>query len=124
MLVLRVGRCERRTSLTVNVGCWHALPMGIHATLMLAPGCSPWRPKSEPRLLPVSSRTVGGGADMRRASNRPGRELDLCGDCLNFVPNWLFCRLGEPAPVPRFAFGSRCRRAARPGSQDAAAAGG
>jgi len=37
MLVLRAVRCERRTSLTVNVGCWHALPMGIHATLMLAP---------------------------------------------------------------------------------------
>src|SRR6266566_2584109 len=32
MLVLRV-RCERRTSLTVNGGCWHARPMGIYATL-------------------------------------------------------------------------------------------
>ena len=27
-------------SLTVNANCWHALPMGIPATLMLAPGCS------------------------------------------------------------------------------------
>src|SRR5438552_18817112 len=52
MLVLRAVRCERRTSLTVNVGCWHALPMGIHATLMLAPGCSSWRPKSEPTTSP------------------------------------------------------------------------
>jgi hypothetical protein len=70
MLVLRVGRCERRTSLTVNLGCWHALPMGIHATLMLAPGCSPRRPKSEPRRLPRVVTDGGGGADVRRASNR------------------------------------------------------
>jgi hypothetical protein len=71
MLVLRVVRCERRTSLTVNAGCWHALPMGIHATLMLAPGCSPWRPKSEPTTSPDAVTDGGGGADMRRASNRP-----------------------------------------------------
>ncbi len=70
MLVLRVGRCERRTSLTVNLGCWHALPMGIHATLMLAPGCSPWRPKSEPTTSRDAVTDGGGGADMRRASNR------------------------------------------------------
>src|SRR6516164_5210112 len=62
MLVLRVGRCERRTSLTVNADCWHALPMGVHATLMLAPGCSPWRPKSEPTTSPdAPSRTVAAG---------------------------------------------------------------
>src|SRR5260370_14848074 len=71
MLVLRaVVRCERRTSLTVNAGCWHALPMGIHAALMLAPRCSPWRPKSEPTTSPDAVTDGGGGADMRRASNR------------------------------------------------------
>jgi hypothetical protein len=70
ILVLRVVRCERRTSLTVNANCWHALPMGIHATLMLAPGCSPWRPKSEPTTSPDAVTDGGGGADMRRASNR------------------------------------------------------
>ncbi len=41
--VLRVVRCERRTPLTANVDCWRAWPMGIHATLMLTPRCSPWR---------------------------------------------------------------------------------
>ena len=45
-------------------------PMGIPATFMLAPGCSPWGPQSEP----TTSRDVvtdgGGGADMRRACNR------------------------------------------------------
>ncbi len=66
MLVLRVVRCERRTSLTVNAGCWHALPMGIHATLMLAPGCSQWRPKSEPTTSPDAVTDGGGGADMWR----------------------------------------------------------
>jgi hypothetical protein len=68
--LLRVVRCERRTSLTVNVDCWHVLPMGIHATLMLAPGCSPWRPKSEPTTSPDAVTDGGGGAGMRRASNR------------------------------------------------------
>jgi hypothetical protein len=67
MLVLRVVRSERRTSLTVNVGCWHALPMGIHATLMLAPGCSSWRPKSEPTTSRMPVTDGGGGADMRHA---------------------------------------------------------
>ena len=76
MLVLRVGRYERRTSLTVNLGCWHVLPMGIHATLMLAPGCSPQRPKSEPRRLPRVVTDGGGGADVRRASNRRYLELE------------------------------------------------
>jgi hypothetical protein len=70
MLVLRVGRCERRMSLTVNVSCWHALPMGIYATLMLAPRCSPWRPKSETRRLPRVVTDGDARADMRRASNR------------------------------------------------------
>jgi len=70
MLVLRVVRCERRTSLTVNGGCWHALPMGIHATLMLAPRCSQWRPKPEPTTSPDAATDGDGGADMRRASNR------------------------------------------------------
>ncbi len=70
MLVLTVVRCERRTLLTVNVGCWHALPIGIHATLMLAPGCSPWRPKSEPTTSPDAVTDGGGEAGMRRASNR------------------------------------------------------
>src|SRR5262249_13002146 len=65
MLVLRVVRSERRTSLTVNAGCWHALPMGIHAALMLAPGCS--RPKSEPTTSPDAVTDGGGGADLRRA---------------------------------------------------------
>ena len=68
--VLPVVRCERRTSLTANAGCWHARPMGIHATLMLAPGCSPWRPQSEPTTSPDAVTDGGGGADMRRASNR------------------------------------------------------
>jgi len=45
---LRVVRRELRTSLTANAGCWHARPMGIHATLALAPGCSPLRLRSEP----------------------------------------------------------------------------
>src|SRR5579864_738962 len=62
MLVLRVVRCERRTSLTVNAGCWHALPTGIHATLMLTPGCSPWRPKPEPATSPDAVTDGGGGA--------------------------------------------------------------
>src|SRR5271166_1419730 len=70
MLVLRVVSWECRTSLTVNAGCWHALPMGIHATLMLAPGCSPWRPKSEPTTSPDAVTDGGGGADMRRAHTR------------------------------------------------------
>ena len=38
-----VVHCERQTSLTANACAWHARPMGFPATLMLAPGCSPWR---------------------------------------------------------------------------------
>jgi hypothetical protein len=60
----------RRTSLTANAGCWHARPMGIHATLMLAPGCSPWQPSRSRRLPQMPSRTVAAGADMRRANTR------------------------------------------------------
>jgi hypothetical protein len=52
----------------VDAGCWHALPMGIHATLMLAPGCSPWRPKSGSATSPDTVTDGGGGEDMRRAS--------------------------------------------------------
>jgi hypothetical protein len=69
MLVLRVVRCERHTSLTVNAGCWLALTMGIHATLMLAPECLPWRPKPGPATSRMLSRTVAAGPDLRRASN-------------------------------------------------------
>src|SRR6266516_5027600 len=92
MLVLHVVRCERRTSLTVNAGCWHALPMGIHATPMLAPGCSPWRPKSEPTTSPDAVTDGGGGADVRRASNRRwARATGLVG-CARDA-----CRSGIPA---------------------------
>ena len=45
-LLLSVLRREHRTSLTANLGCWHALPMSISAMLTLAPGCSPWRLRS------------------------------------------------------------------------------
>ncbi len=55
-----------RIPLTVNGGCWHALPMGIHATLMLAPGCSPWRPKSEPTTSPDA--VTDGDGDGRHAA--------------------------------------------------------
>jgi hypothetical protein len=41
--MLRVVRYERQTLPTANAGCWHALPMGIHVALTLAPACSPWR---------------------------------------------------------------------------------
>ena len=44
--------------------------MGIHATLMLAPGCSPWRPKSELTTSPDAVTDGGGGADLRRARTR------------------------------------------------------
>jgi hypothetical protein len=44
--------------------------MGIPATFMLAPGCSPWRPQSEPTTSRDAVTDGGGGADMRRASNR------------------------------------------------------
>ncbi len=52
---------------------WHrrlVSKMGTHVTLMLAPGCSPWRPQSEPTTPPDAVTDGGGGADMRRASNR------------------------------------------------------
>jgi len=77
MLLLPVVRCERRTSLTVNAGCWHALPLGIHATLTV-PGCSPRRPESEPATSPDAVTDGGGGADMRRAisADMRGRGLD------------------------------------------------
>jgi hypothetical protein len=68
---MRVVRSERRTSLTVNVGCWHALPMGIHATLMLAPGCS--RPKSEPTTSPDAVTDGGGGGRPAARRARYGR---------------------------------------------------
>jgi hypothetical protein len=59
--LLRVVRCERRMSLTANVGCWHARRMGIHAALMLAPRWSPRRPQSEPTISRMPSRTVATG---------------------------------------------------------------
>jgi hypothetical protein len=69
--LLRLVRCERQTSLTANASYWHAQPMGIHATPMLAPGCSPWRPQSEPKASsPDAVTDGGGGAEKRRASNR------------------------------------------------------
>jgi hypothetical protein len=65
MLVLRVVRCQRRTLLTVNVGCWHALPMGIHATLVLAPGMLIVAgPESEPTTSPDAVTDGGGGAEL------------------------------------------------------------
>jgi hypothetical protein len=54
---------ERRTSHKADGGCWHALPMGIDATLMLAPGCSPWRPKSETTTSPDAATDGDGGED-------------------------------------------------------------
>src|SRR6266576_2541676 len=93
MLVLRVVRCERRTSLTVNAGCWHALPMGIHATLMLAPGCSPWRPKSEPTTSPDAvTDGDGGGRHAARESSLPiCAPPALSGDAQGTTPNRSIC---------------------------------
>jgi hypothetical protein len=64
--VLRVIRCERRTSLNVNAGCWHARPVGIHGAFVLAPGCSPCRLPSEPTSSRMLSRS-GGRAEMPRS---------------------------------------------------------
>jgi hypothetical protein len=49
--------------------------MGIPATFMLAPGRSPWRPQSEPTTSRDAVTDGGGGADMRRASNRRYRDV-------------------------------------------------
>ena len=67
---VRVAHCERRTSLTASAVCWHA---GQWAS----PLRSCWRQdgrrggRSRNRRLPDDAVTDGGGgADMRRASNR------------------------------------------------------
>jgi hypothetical protein len=41
--MLRVVRREHFTTLTADVGCWHARPLSVSVMLVLAPGCSPWR---------------------------------------------------------------------------------
>jgi hypothetical protein len=82
--------------------------MGIHATLMLAPGCSPWRPKPEPTTSPDAVTDGSGGAHMRRASNRlrgegcVGAHQLRCADQVNLAP---WGRSG--------ACGDGCRRCAR-----------
>jgi hypothetical protein len=45
-------------------------PMGIPATFMLAPGCSPWRLESEPTTSRDAFTDGAGGADMQHESNR------------------------------------------------------
>src|ERR1039457_2149657 len=59
--VTRVIRREHRTSLTANLGCWHARPMSVFATLPLALGCSPWRLRSALAARRLPSRTVATG---------------------------------------------------------------
>src|SRR5260370_34537582 len=59
--VTRVIRREHRTSLTANLGCWHARPMSVSATLTLALGRSPWRLRSALAARRLPSRTVAPG---------------------------------------------------------------
>jgi hypothetical protein len=70
------GRHARRAPFA---GMW---ANGHPATFMLAPGCSPWRPQSEPATSRDAVTDGGGGAGMRRASNRrylnPGFGCPCC----------------------------------------------
>ena len=76
-VLLRVVRCERRTPVTANVNCRRAWPMGIHATLMLTPRCSPGGPRSEPMISSHAVTNGGGEADMRRTNTRHAL-LEVC----------------------------------------------
>lgn len=87
--VTRVIRREHRTSLTANLGCWHARPMSVSATLTPAPGCSPWRLRSALAARRLPSRTVATGptwgtqvsADMARSGALFGVVTRLPGRC-------------------------------------------
>jgi len=68
-VLLPVARCERSTSLPANAVCGMRAN-GHPRSFMPAPGCSPWRPQSEPTTSCDVVTDGGGGADMRRASNR------------------------------------------------------
>jgi hypothetical protein len=67
---------------------------GHPATFMLAPGCSPWRPQSEPTTSRDAVTDGGGGAGMRRASNRrSARERGCQGGHLDATLNRVICVL-------------------------------
>jgi hypothetical protein len=51
-------------SLTASAGCSYAQPVGVHATLTLAPGCSPWRLRPEPTTSKAAITDGGQGDDM------------------------------------------------------------
>jgi hypothetical protein len=68
-LLLPIVHGERRTSLSANRSCWHALPISVTATLTLAPGRSPWRlHRALAALRPPSQTVVAGPASGAQVS--------------------------------------------------------
>ena len=73
-MVSGATRHERRASLAVNPGCWHAWPMGACVTLTLTQECSPWRSRPVLAASRRRPRTTTATKHAARRIRRSGRQ--------------------------------------------------
>src|SRR5260370_6521178 len=91
--VLRVVNGERPTSLTANLGSWHAWPMGIHATVHAGARNLTVTPRvgadNSPDAVTDSGRQLTCGAQVSACAHEDGARLVAVG-----MQTWAFCALG------------------------------